>query len=766
MPKLSEEDLLSHLQRLEDDSAAYTWGKLGSVREQAMKEYFRQPYGNEEEGWSTIVTSEVQDTIEWIMPDLLEIFTSTDQAVSFDPTSAEDVNGAEQATDGCNYVFYKQNNGFLVLYTAFKDALLAKNCAVMWRKETQKTPESRTFRGISDMQVAQAVMAGWEIEEAGPAREVVDQMTGERTEIYESVRLKRITERKVVKIDAFPPEELLVKRDWTSPLLQDCPYVSRIMRVTLSDLHEMGFEDVTAEDLAESDDVKLSADRSFRESRTGQGDVVEEDAPSVQTDDESLTEGYLRIEYVLIDADGDGIAERRCIYRLKSLILKDEEASHVPFATASPILIAHRWDGMSIWETVSDLQQLKTELTRQVLNSAYLANNPRKKVLTDNNWAPRANIDDLLDMRPGALIRQTQADAVTEDVTPFVGHQMFPLLEYVDGMREQRTGVSRQQQGMDSNVLRNDRSATEARLTAAAAKTRIKLIARIFAELLVKPIFQGVLKLLTEGDMQALAFRLRNEFVQFDPNEWRDQYDMTINVGLGTGDRDQQAAHLQGILGAQMSMAQTPFGPALVDPTKVHTTVTKMVENAGFKNVGDFWKDPKNAPPMPPQQPPPDPRIVAAQMQIQARQQETQIKAQSDERQTMIEAQTQMAVDQNRQEFEARQKDRELQQDAQMRQMEAYYDERDQARQREFDAWKVQFQAAAQAQIAGMRQTQGTDSNPPAEDEEKTSMRAFIEEYRAPRQVVRQGGRIAGIQHGNTFRPVVRDERGQVIGLQ
>ena len=170
----------------------------------------------------------------------------------------------------------------------------------------------------------------------------------------------------------------------------------------------------------------VAMDKSYRRTRGGVQDEAFSGSVTRSTEDESQTEGYLRIEYVLADVDGDGIAERRCIYRLKDKILSDEECDQVPVATASPVLITHRWNGMSIWEMVNDLQELKTELTRQVLNSAYLSNNPRKKVLTDANWKPYANIDDLLDSRVGAVMRQSRPDAITEDVTAVRGRPDVP----------------------------------------------------------------------------------------------------------------------------------------------------------------------------------------------------------------------------------------------------------------------------------------------------------------------------------------------------
>jgi len=589
MAKMDDIQLLSLLQAKEEEAAVFVHGTLAGEREKAMREYYREPYGNEEEGWSTIVSSDVQDTVEWILPSLLKIFTSTDEAVSFEPTRQEDVKGAEQATDACNYVFYKQNNGFLTLYTAFKDALWAKNCAVMWRKHDEEIPKTEMLKGLTFEQIAmiqqekgaEIVQAGEPYPAVGPdGQPMLDEMM--QPVMLVDVRLKTVEKRSIVKVEAFPPEDLLVERNWTSPLLQECPYVARLMRVTLSDLRQMGY-DVDADDFASGDAAaETSADAEYRVNRSGQGDFNE-----IEPDDESQTEGWLRIEFVLVDFDGDGIAERRCIYRLKDKILKNEEVSHVPIATSSPILNPHRWDGMSIAEAVSDLQQLKTELTRQILNSLYLANNPRTKVLTDAQWSPMANLDDLLDSRPGGLLRQRDPNAIQEHVTPWVGGQAFPMLEYVDGMRENRTGVTRYNQGIDANSL--NKTASGINQIMSASQQRIELIARIFAETLVKPIFQGILKLLTDGGMDKLAFRLRNEFVEYDPNEWRDWYDMTVNVGLGTGDKNQQLAHLQMIFQNQMSLLQL----GVATPKQIYTTMQKITENAGFKNVGDFWVDPQ-----------------------------------------------------------------------------------------------------------------------------------------------------------------------------
>jgi hypothetical protein len=749
--KMDDEALLNHLQTLEEDSAAFVWGALGGEREKAQREYFRMPYGNEEDGWSSIVTSDVQDTVEWILPQLLDIFAATDSIVSFEPTKAEDVKGTEQATDTCNYIFTKKNDGFLILYTAIKDALLVKNCAVHWRKETKRRKVKTPLRGVSDMQLTMALEQGGELLNAEPVGQVQDPMTGEVLTIYNAT-LEREETNQEIKVEAFPPEDLLVKRDWTKPLLHDCPYVARIMRVTLSDLVEMGYTDVTSEDLAGSDDPSESADAEFRTSRLSQNGDAYEDDTMVSVEDDSLTEGYLRIEYVLVDYDGDGIAERRCIYRLKNRILKNEEESHVPIATASPILVAHRWDGMSIAETVSDIQQLKTEMTRQMLNSLYLANTPRTKVLTDAQGSPLANVDDLLDARPGGILRTKSMDGVQEYVTPFVGGQTLPILEYVDAMRENRTGVTRYSQGLGADGL--EKTNGESARLMNASQMRIKLIARIMAECLVKPIFQGILKLLTEGDMQKIAFRLRNDFVEYDPQEWRDSYDMTINVGLGTGDKDMQLRHLSAIFQSQMALAQSPFGPALIDPIKIYNTQAKLVENAGFKNVGDFWRDPAKEPPPPQQPPPPPPQVLVKQMELQADAQKFQAEQQLTMQRESLQAEAKQRETQMQLELQAANDAR----DAERETMKAVHQREIEMMKLELDRYKTDADNSTRLKVAMI-------AHPGEQGVTMDQETGDVLQKPDPLIVVTQALQTLA---DSMSRPkaLIRDESGKVIGVQ
>lgn len=681
--KLDDDELLDILRRKEDAASSYVWGQLGQEREVAMKEFHRQPYGTEQEGWSQIVASDVRDTVEWILPSLLKTFTATDKAVEFEPSKASDVEGAEQATDTCNYVFFKQNSGFMVLYNAIKDALIVRNCAVTWFREEKQTVSSVPFKGATGEMLAMLTDEDGEITEATPApmmdeqgQPVIDPMTGQPAITY-SGRIKRIEKRQVIKVEAFSPEDLLVDREWTSPLLADCPYVARHMRVTVSDLKQMGYK-VTAEELRDA------GERTIKSNLRNVG-IDEAQDFSTQDSDDATAEGWLRIEYVLVDMDGDGIAERRCIHRVHDKILKNEECADVPFATFSPRMNTHRWDGESMHDAVGDLQKLHSEILNQTIDNLKLTNNPRTKLLTDANGSPRANIDDLLDSRIGGIIRVQQIDAVTEQVTPFAASASFPMLEYVQGMRENRTGVSRTSQGMNPDSLNN--TATGRQIDQSAAQQPLELIARIIAECLMKPIMQGVLKLLTEGGMEKMAFRLRGKFVEYDPNEWRDSYDMTINVGLGSGDAMAKAQQLTNVY--QMQMAGLEMG--LTTPKHIYHTATKIVENSGFKDVQNFLQDPST---LPPQQPQPPIQLQIEQMKQQGDAQKFQAQTQADQQRSQAELANVVQIEQLKAQaqLQATQATLELQRtnderDAQREAMKAQYEAQAAEREMQYRQW-------------------------------------------------------------------------------
>lgn len=727
MAKMDEASLLAYLKEEADSAYHHLEGEVASDRTRSMRDYLRLPYGNEEEGRSSVIASDVFDAVEGMLPDLIEVFASSDKAVVFDPTGPEDVEGAEQVTDAANYVFYKQNNGFLILYTAAKDALLLKTGGVKWLWEEKRTAEYASYT-VDEMQLAAFFTANPDAEvveqsEVEPNPQEVQQAQAQGVTLPPRLRvkIKTVKKRGVVRVCNIPPDELHISRRHNSVLLDECPYVAHVTEKTLSDIREMGYK-VTVDQVKASQNEMHTADKDYRETHKGGKWGWWEDDNEL---DESMVRGYLREEYVLVDFDGDGVAERRRIVRLGNDILENEECSHVPIAAWTPYILTHRFDGLSVADLVTDFQRISTEIMRQQLDNLYLANNQETVVLTDAQGNPMANIDDLLNRRPGGVIRERMQGAVRPYMERWQGIEAMPMVEMLEGKKENRTGYTRYSQGLDANSL--NKTATGVSMIMNASQKRMKLMARIMAEALVAPMFRGIFKTLMDYSMEPLSFRLRNKFVQVDPQTWRDGFDMSINVGIGTGDVLQQQQFLMQLSQAQIMMMQSPFGPQLINAKSIYNLHARLAENAGFKNPGEFMTDPETVPPPPPQQPPPDPRVMVEQAKLQLEQQKAQMDVQKGQAEMQMDVQSAQAKLQlEAQKFQA---------ELEFKRQEA---EAERQHQMQLEAMKLQAKAAIDLAPVEAENTRN--------DSIAQALMALAQAMSAPKQLIRdENGRAVGV---------------------
>lgn len=749
--KMDEDSLLRYL-RAEQDAATNYRDAESNVRTSSLRAYLRRPYGTEQEGRSQVVASDVFDAVESMLPDIMEPFISSDKAVVFDPVNQEDEEGAQQATNACNHVFYKQNNGFLVLYTACKDALMLRTGGVKWFWEVKRTPEWTTYKAVDEMQLAAFLMANPNAEvvsqepyEPTPEEQQQAMMQGLPMTPKVTVRIKTVKERGVVRIVPIPPDELEVSRRHNSVLLNECPYVCHVAEKTLSDVREMGYK-VDIADIKGARSEHTQAEYDYREQYR--------DWRHDNDQDESMVRGWLREEYVLVDFDGDGIAERRKIVRLGNKVLENVECSHVPIAAWTPYILQHRFEGISVADLVEDFQRIRTDIWRNQLDNLDLANNQETVVLTDSQGNPQADIDDLLNRRPGGILREKVQGAIRPYVERWQGIEAEPMLNSLEQAKQSRTGFIPSVMGLDADAL--NKTATQVSKEANQNKMRMKMMARIMAECLVAPAMRGIFKTLTDYCMEKLSFRLNGTFVAYDPQEWRDGYDMTINVGIGSGDQVQQSQMLQMMAQAQFALMQTPMA-RLVDPQNVYNLHARIIENAGFKNPGEFMTDPKNAPPAPP--PPPDPKMQIEQMKLQADAQKFQASSQADIQKYQADLQRQMQVDQNRQEYEARQKQMEIEQQAQLEALKEQYKERARIEQMAFDKWKAELDANVKLAIAD----KPTNEAAPIK-QQMQEMAAYLS---SPPKIIRDAsGVTVGVEKGGRTYQIQRDDQGRVVALQ
>ena len=597
-----------------ESASGYYNSEYGEDRITAMNYYMGEEFGNEQEGRSKVVTTEVADTIEFIMPSLMRTFTQTDEFVRFMPRQPEDVEGAKQATSYANYVLNCQNNGFVVLHNFFKDALLQKIGVVkVYYDETEEAQEEE-YTGLSDdeltllLQDPNVEIVSQNTEEYG--EESVDEMGMPVSDysVSHDVVVKRMSYGGMIKIDNIPPEEFLVSKRASS--IEDADFVAHRTTMKVSDLIQMGYDRETVEKYAGHTELDSNSETTNRFEDIENSDIT--DSRDMSMRDVLVVESYIKSDY-----DGDGIAELRRVVTLGSAyeVVENETFDHVPFACLSPILMPHRLVGRSIAELIMDLQLIKSTVMRQLLDNIYLTNNARVAAVEG-----QVNLDDLLNSKAGGIIRMRQPNSVQVLQPPLVGQNAFSLLQYLDEIKEQRTGLSKASMGLDADALQST-TATAVAAQMSAAQGKIEMIARVFAETGVKQMFRLVLTLCLHHGKKEQMIRLNNKFVPIDPSNWKHEYDLTVNVGLGSGQTNEKMAFL-----AQMAQKQEQIllqmgaENPLVDLQQYRNTLAELASMAGFKDATRFFKNPEDTPPQPQQPPPPS----EAEMKMQFEQQKFQ----------------------------------------------------------------------------------------------------------------------------------------------
>lgn len=597
-----------------EDAIDYSDNWVSPYRATATEYYRGDPFGDEEEGRSQVVSMDVRDTVQAIMPSLMRIFHSTDRTVEYAPQGPEDVAAAKQATEYANYIINRDNNGFLHTHAAFKDALIRKVGVLKCYWDDQTKFETHDLTGLDDNALAALMSdpaAEIDIVASEPFGEPsFDPMTGEMlpAPMMHAVRVTYTHPDGRVKLEAVPPEEFLISREAKS--LEDADYVAHRRILTVSELVAMGYDyDEVVKMSSAHEDMATNIERTTR-NRALNNEMNERHDPAMKK--VLYVENYIKVDY-----DQDGIAELRkiCTAGDGNKILMNEPCAIVPFATFCPDPEAHDFYGMSTADAVMDIQRIKSSIMRNTLDSLAMSIHPRVAIVEG-----MVNIEDVMNNEVGAIIRQRAAGQVQPMSMPFVGQQAFPVLQYMDEIKEARTGISKASAGLDAGALQSS-TASAVQATVSAAQQHIELIARIFAETGMKQLYKIVLHLITTHQDRPRMVRLSNEFVPIDPRVWNADMDVSINVALGRGTDTERMMMLRQIAEMQKEAMSTmgPINP-LTDMAKLSNTLKAMTELAGFKDVSQFWSDPAQfQPPQQEEKPDINEQLIAVQIQqIQA----------------------------------------------------------------------------------------------------------------------------------------------------
>ena len=625
-------ETLAGVLKSEMDDASDFIHMVGAERAESTEYYL----GDSPEGTSSLqsefISTDVRESILFMLPSIMRTFFGTKKVVEFVPKGPEDIQLAEQQTDYINYIIQQKNNGFKVLYDAFKDALVRKTgfVKVFWDDSIVATTHEYTNL---EQQSYQALIIDKDVEivEESVTMEsmtVIDPMSGEEVtqEIPASydLTIRRLKEKNQVCIEAIPPEEVLLSRHARD--LESSSYVAHRMIKSVSDLVAMGYDQDEVEQHAGYGGSAVDPEAYEEiEARNPFDNMVYPNRSDSGGKDVLYVEHYLFYDY-----DGDGIDERVRVCTIGNGIhvVNVEPWDELPICMFCPDPEPHTAIGSCPADYLKPIQAAKSQIMRDTLDSLGHSIFPRMGIVEG-----QVNIDDVLNTDIGQPIRMRAPGMVQPFAVPFVGKEAFPVLGYLDEAKENRTGVSKASAGLNADALQSSTSQAVS-ATMSGAQGRIELICRHFAEGGLKDMFKIVNNLVIKHQNSQDVYRLNNKFVPVDPRYWDNDKDIVVNVAISKSSDQEKFSVLQNVAQKQEQIMQL-LGPQnpLVSLQQYANTLTKMIEMAGFKDSSSFINT--EVPPMPPQQQE-DSKPSPEEMLAQAEMQKAQVTAQK----AMIDAET------------------------------------------------------------------------------------------------------------------------------
>jgi hypothetical protein len=533
-----------------------------------------------EDGRSSVVRSVIRDTVRAVKPSLMRIFASNDKVVQFEPVGPEDVQTAEMATQCINHIF-EQNGAYRLLDDAFHDALV-KKCGIL--KAYYEDNDEQTIHDYTglDQQAFDFLESQPDIDVLSTVVETKIEVGPEGVDVEVPVIDARIARRKrtgEIKVVSVPSEEFFINRDARS--IDDFYVCGHRTEMRVGDLVAMGYDfdevaDLTGlSDATDTRDLEKSARRGFY---TNDDDDDPGRDPTMRL--VAVTEAFMRV-----DPFGTGIPS---LYRFvlgggSYKLLSAEPCDRVPFAIFEIQPEPHTFWGTSISDLLMDDQDAATSILRGILDNVAMTNTPRLAITND------VNVDDVLNNEIGAVVRQRVPNSVQALTVPFAAGQTLSALQYVDQMVETKTGVKSDSQLHQDALQSTTALAVQSQMQSAAAQ--IETMARNLAEGGMKQLFKLLLHLFIHNTDSEKMMRMNNAFQRVDPRSWQADMDMTVNVGLGSGQEDERRAALMQALQMQQQILQT-MGPQnpLVSLTQFRNTLSDLLGSSGIKNNERYFK--------------------------------------------------------------------------------------------------------------------------------------------------------------------------------
>lgn len=582
--KMTEEQLGALLDSEFETAQGIPGGDISNERAMALDYYMQKLFGTETEGESSVVTADVADVVDGMMPSLLRIFTTADNLCSFTPTGPEDVEKAEQESDYVNYVFFQENPAFLIIFVWMFDALVQKNGIVKAYADEVKEVGQETYKGLSEQDFDKLLMDD-ELEpvelEDRPGLVPGPDGSLQPGTVFD-VKFRRVRQYVAIRVSNVAPENYRISADASSVYPSSGHFVGEEEYLTRSRLVAMGFDKDEIYALpAAGNERTSSTEKAARYDKSD--DQQNSGGSSGAGQDKSQEKLLVRAGFTEVDFDGDGIAELRYVVKIGPKVFENEIADRQHFHVITPQPLPHKHFGRAVADKVMDIQLVKSTLYRENLNNLYRVNKPRHGVwemgIGDNT------LDDLLTDRLGGVVRFSRPmnESYGELTVQYTAGQSLPMIEMLEKAKRDRTGVSADSQGLSPEALKNIQIGVMSEAMD-IGRMKIEMVARIFAETGIKSLFQHIHELLQKHQNKKCVVQLRNRWVEVDPSEWRTRKNMTVNIGLGIGTRASNLMHLEAIWNKQIQVMDKGGANSMVTARNLYNTASEIVKNANLKN--------------------------------------------------------------------------------------------------------------------------------------------------------------------------------------
>lgn len=584
---------------------------------ESLDYYLGNPRGDEVEGRSQVVSQDVGDVIEWILPQIMKNLLQTGEVVTFDPVGPEDEEQAELESFFVHDALMKENKGYLEIQQVVKDALMQRNgiLKVYQNDKPQYRIQFAKVQNELELQILHAQILGSE-------GEVIDfdEETGD-------IVYKQPFVDNSPKIYSVAPEDFQLCMDHNSPDLQTARFQCEIITKTASRWIELGYDPEVIDEVM-GNYAYTAMHRFYRFG--AQGETVMSPAnPMVDDSQRIITCGEC---YVYLDLYECGIAS---LYKAMVVLNGSGasiQATHLleltqveapPYFGVTAILMAHKFQGLSIYDRLKSIQDQMTALLRSNLDNIYYTNNGRLQVQEN-----LVNMDDLQYSVPGGLVRVKQIGAIAPIETPQIGQNAFTMMEHLQNVRTGRTGVTPEGAVQPHKV--GDRVGSEAINSIMSAKEElVGLMVRNFAELFMSPVCLRLRDLLRAALTQPQNYKMRGNWMQTNPSQWPERSKTTIRCGTGSGDKTFKITALSQVLQYQQTALQMP-GQTLVSPNNVFKALDELSKAFGLTGASRYFLDPQSQ----------EGQQFAQQVQQQMQQQQAQ---QAQQQQVELEAMAKVA---------------------------------------------------------------------------------------------------------------------------